>query len=104
MAPLREYLCKYCAHQFEVLVYAMDPEEYKYSECPYCESKAKVLPALIGGYQGNMGGASTRPKNSTSKASKKAFTKVPDTKDGRNAFGYDESEQLVFEFEKASKK
>ena len=60
--PYREYLCDYCGHQFEELSYSKDPEEYALTDCR-CGSKAKVLPALIGGYHGNMGGSSSRPKN-----------------------------------------
>lgn len=72
--PLRDYGCKYCGNVFELLVYTGDPDNYKFRECPKCQSQAEVLPALIGGYQGNMGGGSTRPKNSTSMPHKKVFT------------------------------
>lgn len=71
--PLREYLCRYCHHQFEEIVYYKDYDDY----CTYvcrCGSKADMLPAMIGGYVGNLGSSSTRPKNSTSMKSKKAFT------------------------------
>lgn len=76
MAPIREYLCDYCGHQFEEMIWSSDPENYRTHECR-CGSKATVLPAMIGGYQGNMGGASVRPKNSTAMKSRKAFTKHP---------------------------
>ncbi len=76
MAPFREYLCTYCNHQFEEIVYSQDPEEYKYALCR-CGSKGELLPALIGGYHGNMGGSSSRPKNSTAMPRKKAFTGHP---------------------------
>lgn len=71
--PLRDYLCHYCGHEFTELVYDTEPEEYAVVECR-CGSKAKVLPALIGGYSGNMGPSSTRPKNSTAMPKKKVFT------------------------------
>lgn len=74
--PMREYLCDYCGHQYDTLVFATDPEDYEYDTCR-CGSKAKILPSLIGGYTGNMGGSSSRPKNSTSMPKKKAFTKHP---------------------------
>lgn len=74
MAPLREYICNYCNHQFEELVYSQDPDEYKHCICR-CGSTAEVLPAMIGGYNGSTGTASTRPKNSACMPSKKAFTK-----------------------------
>lgn len=71
--PLRDYQCSYCGHEFEEVVRSRDPDEYRYAECR-CGSKAEVLPALIGGYTGAMGGASTRPKNSTSMQRAKVFT------------------------------
>jgi len=74
--PLRDYQCLYCGHEFEEIVRSQDPDDYKYAECR-CGSKAEVLPALIGGYSGAMGGASTRPKNSTSMARGKVFTRHP---------------------------
>lgn len=74
--PLREYLCDNCCHQFDEFVTATDPDVYKTFECR-CGSKARVLPSIIGGYQGSMGGSSTRPKNSTSMGKAKAFTGNP---------------------------
>jgi len=73
MAPLRDYLCDNCHHEFEEMVSSGDPESYQTTECR-CGAKARVLPSLIGGYQGNMGGASTRPKNSSSMKKAKVFT------------------------------
>lgn len=94
MSPIREYLCNYCGHQFEEVQWTIVPEEYETTECR-CGSRAKVLPALIGGYFGNTGGSSTRPKNSTSMPKKKAYTKAPET--------YDEPTKEQLEQEKAKK-
>lgn len=71
MAPLREYLCDSCGHQFDEIVPA--GHSYKHYKCR-CGEEAEVLPSMIGGYQGNMGGSSTRPKNSASMKKGKAFT------------------------------
>jgi len=71
---IREYLCGDCGYQYEEMVQSQDPSIYRSSQCPHCEAEADLLPAIIGGYNGNMGGSSTRPKNSTSMKSKKAFT------------------------------
>lgn len=72
--PFREYLCDSCGHQFEELVKSTNPEDYKFFECPHCGEDALVLPALIGGYQGNMGGGSTRRKYSSAMPKGKVFT------------------------------
>lgn len=74
--PLREYLCDYCGHQFEEFVISKEPGDYAFFECR-CGSKAAVLPAMIGGYRGNTGSSSTRPRNSTSMPKKKAYTGHP---------------------------
>lgn len=74
--PLRDYLCTYCGHEFTELVMSKDPEDYQTYECR-CGSRAQLLPAMIGGYQGNMGGSSSRPKHSTAMPSKKVFTGHP---------------------------
>jgi putative FmdB family regulatory protein len=74
--PIREYICDYCGHQFDEIVYSKDPELYKTAECR-CGSYAKLLPATIGGVNGvSLSGA--RPKNSGAKPSAKAFTKQPE--------------------------
>jgi DNA-directed RNA polymerase subunit RPC12/RpoP len=78
--PLRDYLCNYCGHEFEKIVYSHDPDEYATAECR-CGSKAKLLPSLIGGYQGDTGGGSTRPRHSTSMPKKSVFTGNPKIKD-----------------------
>lgn len=70
---LREYLCNNCDYVFEEFVTTSNPEEYRVAPCR-CGATAKVLPALIGGYTGNMGGASVRPKNSTAMPKAKVFT------------------------------
>lgn len=90
--PLREYICNYCNHQFEEFVMSHDPDEYKTAECR-CGSRAALLPAMIGGYSGSTGGSSTRPKNSTSMKSKKAFTGHPGTQ------GEPDNKQEEFKFE-----
>ena len=76
MAPIREYLCDYFGHQFDAIVLTQDPDQYRHAECR-CGSDAKLRPALIGGYKGDMGGSSSRPKRSTAMPSKKAFTGKP---------------------------
>lgn len=93
---LREYLCSYCGHQFEEIVYSKDPEAYVTSDCR-CGSKAELLPSLIGGYNGNMGGSSTRPKNSTAMPKKKAFTGHPGNA-GEPAPTTEPKEQLEFDW------
>lgn len=91
MAPLRDYYCSYCEYEFEELVYSHDPEEYATIDCR-CGSKAKLQPSLIGGYHGVTGGASTRPKNSTSMPRAKVFKGHPGNS------GEPGSKQLEFEF------
>lgn len=83
--PLREYLCNNCEHQYEEFITSQDPEVYRTNTCR-CGKQAKLLPAMIGGYSGNMGPSSTRPKNSTSMKTGKAFT------------GNKPEEQLEFDF------
>lgn len=66
-----DFLCNQCSHVFEETV----GSETRLIDCPHCETRtAERLPVLIGGYQGNMGGASTRPKNSTSMKRATVFT------------------------------
>lgn len=91
MPPIREYLCSYCGHQFDEFVSSRDPGEYQSFACR-CGSRADLLPAVIGGYTGNMGGASSRPKNSTAMPSKKAYTGHPANVDEP------ESKQQEFDF------
>jgi DNA-directed RNA polymerase subunit RPC12/RpoP len=91
--PLRDYLCDYCGYEFTELMYSTDPEDYATTECR-CGSKAKVLPSLIGGYHGNMGSSSTRPKNSTSMKRAKVFTGHP----GNEGEPPSKEEQLDFDF------
>lgn len=65
--PLRDLECLDCKHGWEELV--MSGER---PTCPKCDGfNVQILLALIGGYQGDMGGASTRPKQSTSFRAKK---------------------------------
>lgn len=62
--PIREYECQKCKHVFENLeLRATDKAEV----CPQCFGKRlKQVVSAFGGYQGNLGGASTRPKNAGS--------------------------------------
>ncbi len=79
MSPLYDWLCGSCGHEFT----EKTDYETKRTDCPHCETKtADRLPALIGGYTGNMGGSSTRPKNSTSMGKAKVFTGNKESKDG----------------------
>lgn len=86
--PYREYLCNYCGHQWDELVYSTDPKEYRTAECR-CGSKGELLPSIIGGMQGSFG--TPRRKNSTAMGSKKAFTGHPGNE------GEPENEQLELE-------
>ena len=66
--PIREFLCRDCGHIQEVIVH--HPEDLP-EECDHCDSvKIEKLPALIGGYRGNMGSASTSPKSTFRKPKK----------------------------------
>jgi putative FmdB family regulatory protein len=57
--PLYEFLCTKCGHEFEERT-GYDAEAV---QCPHCDSyKTEKLPSLIGGYRGDMGSASTTPK------------------------------------------
>lgn len=57
---LREFICRDCGHLYEEILRTGDPEIIP---CPQCEStKTERLISAHGGYQGNMGGASTRPR------------------------------------------
>jgi len=69
--PRYDWLCDSCGHEFEDSA----SFETRSIDCPHeCGNTARRLPALIGGYTGNMGGASTRPKNSTAMPKAKVFT------------------------------
>jgi putative FmdB family regulatory protein len=62
--PLREYVCRDCEYIFEELI--RNPEEEPRT-CPRCEQGAvERLVSAHGGYFGNMGGGSVRPKNAGS--------------------------------------
>ncbi len=62
MAPIRDFLCMSCGHQWEDIVHA---DEGTF-ECPQCTSnKVDKLITAHGGYQGNCG-ASTRPRSAGS--------------------------------------
>lgn len=61
--PIREVQCGACGHEWEEIVASGERPE----KCPHCESdKVVVLVSAFGGYQGNMGGGSTRPRNAGS--------------------------------------
>lgn len=58
MAPIREFICGDCAHQFEEIVHGDESVQ-----CPHCESgKVHKLISAHGGYSMSSGGSSTRPK------------------------------------------
>lgn len=66
MAPIRDFLCMSCGHEWEDIV-RIDSAV----PCPHCEShKVEKLPALVGGYQMSSGGGSTRPRHAGSFKSK----------------------------------
>jgi putative FmdB family regulatory protein len=61
--PLRDTQCGECGFEWEQM---LRPEE-KPEACPHCDSKkVTVLVSAHGGYQGNFGGGSTRPRHSAS--------------------------------------
>lgn len=63
MAPLYDWQCNGCGHEFE----QREESSIKTVNCPHCDTNtAQRLPSLFGGYQGNFGGSSTRPKQSGS--------------------------------------
>lgn len=69
--PLYDFLCGSCGHIFTELV----PSDVTKFDCPHeCGQTAERLPPLIGGYQGNTGSASTRPKNSGAMKRATVFT------------------------------
>lgn len=60
--PLYDFLCLDCGHLFEELT-SWD----SINRCSNCQSDhLDRLPPRIGGYQGDMGSASTRPKGAGS--------------------------------------
>lgn len=66
--PIREFQCRECGHIFEEIVQCEEGQ----IPCPHCESnKTDKLISAFGGYIGNLGSASTRPKNAGSFRSKK---------------------------------
>jgi putative FmdB family regulatory protein len=61
--PIREIQCGDCGHIHEDILKAGEQAP----NCPQCESsKTVILVSAFGGYQGNMGSGSTRPKNAGS--------------------------------------
>jgi putative FmdB family regulatory protein len=61
--PIRETQCGDCGHEWDQLLRADEAPE----ACPHCESKkVHILVSAHGGYIGNMGGGSVRPKNAGS--------------------------------------
>lgn len=69
--PFYDFLCSCCGYLFE----SSAGVEEKRIDCSHCETPtADRLPPLIGGYSGNLGPSSTRPKNSTSMARATVFT------------------------------
>lgn len=61
MSPIREYICRDCGHQQEN-VERSQADELK--ACAQCESeRVERLISAYGGYTGNLGSASTKPRN-----------------------------------------
>lgn len=61
--PIHDFKCKDCQHEYEDLLIGQD----LHSQCPECQSLNVIKkPALIGGYSGNMGSGSTRPRQAGS--------------------------------------
>lgn len=63
--PMREYLCSYCGHEFESLVYEASPEDYQTTECR-CGSRATLLPS-VSSHRGSFGTVSRSIGKQTSK-------------------------------------
>lgn len=62
--PLRSYMCLNCEFQNDELIRSSADEPTK---CPSCGSEQYERQVSgFGGYQGNLGGSSTRPKNAGS--------------------------------------
>ncbi len=70
MPPLYDYECKDCGKVHETLV-SRDHGD-KPIQCPDCGGEALQKPSSFGGYNGNLGGSSTRPKNAGSFKRRKA--------------------------------
>jgi len=59
--PIREYICLGCDAVFENL--ELKPEDAP-SECPYCKHKHHARKVTTyGGYNGDLGSATTKSKN-----------------------------------------
>jgi hypothetical protein len=63
--PIQEFICTDCGHVFEQYGPYTPPEEKVM--CVHCDTyTAEKLPSCIGGYHGNMGSGSTRPRGAGS--------------------------------------
>lgn len=69
--PIFSYYCDSCRTSWDELRHRSEADER--GICTACEGPANRKVTAIGGYQGSMGGASTRPKNSASKGSGEPF-------------------------------
>lgn len=92
MSPLFDFMCDGkdgCGYVFEQSV----SHDQTTAECR-CSRRANRLPALIGGYIGNLGTSSTRPKKTASNTGTKVFTgeRTPE-----------EPEQLEFDYDRGIK-
>lgn len=67
MPPLREYLCSYCGHEFEELVYGSIPEDYQTTKCR-CGSPLAILLPSVSSHRGSFG---TVSRNSGKQSSKR---------------------------------
>jgi putative FmdB family regulatory protein len=65
--PIREYSCCKCGHVFEEF-YKPGETEPELMQCPHCETlTAEKIFSVTGGYSGDLGSASVRPKGAGSR-------------------------------------
>lgn len=65
--PIYSYQCSDCNKIWDEIRHTAEKDDP--AECARCEVPAHRRVTAFGGYSGNTGGASTRPKNAASKGS-----------------------------------
>jgi len=58
--PIYSYKCVDCDLDFDEILPSSGSQQ---ADCPKCSKPADKIPSTIGGYHGNMGSGSTRPRN-----------------------------------------
>ena len=73
--PLNDFECMMCGHTWEEIL-----QDLSLAQCPNCQSLSvqKMFP-LTGGYQGNMGSGSTKPRQAGSFKRKERHNADSDT-------------------------